>query len=98
MIKNQWYAITSAADIKPGKLVAVRRFGENLVLFRNQAGKLGCVTDLCAHRGASLGKGCVSDGNIKCPFHGIEYNTTGKCVYIPSEGLYIRLINWFSYC
>ncbi len=86
MINNQWYAIISSRDIKPGKLVAVRRFGENLVLFRNHAGKLGCVTDLCAHRGASLAKGCVSDGNIKCPFHGIEYDTAGKCVYIPSEG------------
>lgn len=86
MINNQWYAVISSSDIKPGKLVAVRRFGENIVLFRNQAGKLGCVTDLCAHRGASLAKGCVSDGNIKCPFHGIEYDTTGKCVYIPSEG------------
>ena len=86
MINNQWYAIKASNDVKPGKLVAVRRFGENIVLFRNQAGKLGCVTDLCAHRGASLAKGCVSDGNIKCPFHGIEYDTTGKCVYIPSEG------------
>lgn len=86
MIKNQWYAITSSQSIKPGKFVALRRFGENLILFRNNAGKLGCVTDLCAHRGASLSKGCVSDGNIKCPFHGIEYDTTGKCVYIPSEG------------
>ncbi len=86
MIDNQWYAIISSRTVKPGKLVAVRRFGKDLVLFRNNAGKLGCVTDLCAHRGASLGKGCVSDGNIKCPFHGIEYDTTGKCVYIPSEG------------
>ncbi len=86
MIKNQWYAITSSRLIKPGRLVALKRFGENLILFRNNAGKLGCVTDLCAHRGASLSKGCVSDGNIKCPFHGIEYDTTGKCVYIPSEG------------
>lgn len=86
MINNQWYAIISSRDIKPGRLVAVKRFGENIILFRNNAGKLGCVTDLCAHRGASLSKGCVSDGNIKCPFHGIEYDTTGKCVYIPSEG------------
>ena len=86
MIKNQWYAIISSAQIKPGKSFAIRRFGENLVVFRNQAGKLGCVEDLCAHRGASLGKGCVSDGNIKCPFHGIEYDTSGKCVYVPSEG------------
>ena len=86
MINNQWYAITSSDCVRPGKLTGIRRFGKNLVLYRNRAGKLGCVTDICAHRGASLAKGCVSDGNIKCPFHGIEYDTSGKCVYIPSEG------------
>ena len=86
MIDNQWYAITSSDTVKRGKLAALRRFGENLLLFRDMKGKLGCVSDLCAHRGASLAKGCVSDGNIKCPFHGIEYDTSGKCVYIPSEG------------
>lgn len=86
MIDNQWYAITSSDTVKRGKLAGLRRFGENLLLFRDMKGKLGCVIDLCAHRGASLAKGCVSDGNIKCPFHGIEYDTSGKCVYIPSEG------------
>ena len=86
MIKNQWYAVLASRDVKKGKLLGVKRFGENLVFFRTGGGELGCVTDLCAHRGASLAGGCVQDGNIKCPFHGIEYDTSGKCVYVPSEG------------
>ena len=86
MINNQWYAVLSSHELKPNKVTAARRFGENLVFFRDKDGKPGCVTDLCAHRGASLGKGCVKDGHIQCPFHGIEYDLTGKCVHIPSEG------------
>ena len=86
MINNQWYAITSSASVKVGRLTALRRFEQNLVLFRNRSGRPGCVSDLCAHRGAALSKGCVCDDNIKCPFHGIEYDLGGKCVYIPSEG------------
>lgn len=86
MIKNQWYAVLSSHDVKAGKIVSARRFGENVVFFRNTQGKLGCVSDICAHRGASLGKGCMKDGQIQCPFHGIEYDTDGKCVHIPSEG------------
>ncbi len=86
MIKNQWYSITSSKSVKKNKILALRRFGENLVLYRNSEGTIGCVTDLCAHRGASLEKGCVKDGHIQCPFHGIEYDVTGKCVYVPSEG------------
>lgn len=57
-----------------------------MVFFRDDAGVLGCVTDKCAHRGASLAKGCMKDGNVQCPFHGIEYDVNGKCVHIPSEG------------
>lgn len=86
MIKNQWYAVLSSHEVKRNKAVGARRFGEDLVFFRTDEGALGCVTSLCAHRGASLGGGCVKDGNIKCPFHGIEYDLTGKCVHVPSDG------------
>ena len=86
MIKNQWYAVLSSNSVKKGNVIGARRFGENLVFFRNENGELSLVSSLCAHRGASLEKGCVQDGNIKCPFHGIEYDSNGKCVHIPSEG------------
>ena len=86
MINNQWYAVLSSHEVKKGKVVGVRRFGENLIFFRDEKGEIGCITSLCAHRGASLAKGCVTDGHVRCPFHGIEYDVTGKCVYVPSEG------------
>ncbi len=86
MIKNQWYAVLSSHELKNGKIVGARRFGENLIFFRDSKGEIGCISSLCAHRGASLAKGCVTDDHVRCPFHGIEYDVTGKCVYVPSEG------------
>lgn len=86
MINNQWYAVLSSHKVRRGRVIGARRFGENIVFFRDDAGVLGCVTDKCAHRGASLAKGCLKDGNVQCPFHGIEYDVNGKCVHIPSEG------------
>ena len=86
MIINQWYAVLDSGKVKRGCVVGARRFGRDLVFFRTEDGVLGCVSSLCAHRGASLTKGCVKDGHIQCPFHGIEYDTDGKCVHIPSEG------------
>ncbi len=86
MINNQWYAVLSSHRVRRGRVIGARRFGENMVFFRDDAGVLGCVTDKCAHRGASLAKGCMKDGNLQCPFHGIEYDMNGKCVHIPSEG------------
>ncbi len=86
MISNQWYAVLSSDEVKAGRVVAARRFSEDLVFFRGEHEELGCVTSLCAHRGASLAKGCVKEGNIQCPFHGIEYAVDGRCVHVPSEG------------
>jgi len=86
MIPNQWYAVLSSRQVGKGKVVGVRRFGKNLAFFRTEDGTLSCVQDACAHRGASLSKGCVRNGHIQCPFHGIEYDAQGKCVHIPSEG------------
>ena len=86
MIQNQWYAVLSSHKLKPGKPVGAKRFGMKLVFFRDEHGAVACVSDICAHRGASLAGGCVSNGNIRCPFHGIEYDAEGKCVHIPSEG------------
>lgn len=86
MIKNKWYAVLSSHELKKGKIVGARRFGENLIFFRDSKGEIGCISSLCAHRGASLAKGCVTDDHVRCPFHGIEYDLTGKCVYVPSEG------------
>lgn len=87
MIKNKWYAILSSSEIKKGELLGVKRLGENYVLYRSKDGKISCFADKCAHRGAALSKGCKKENdNIACPFHGIEYDKNGKCVYIPSEG------------
>ncbi len=86
MIKNQWYAVLSSHQLRKGQVLGARRFGENLVFYRTMAGKIGCANSLCRHRKASLGKGRMEKDHLKCPFHGIEYNVTGKCVYIPSEG------------
>ena len=86
MINNEWYAVLSSHEVKKGRVVGARRFGKDLVFFRNDAGELGCVDSLCAHRKASLEKGWIQDNHIKCPFHGIEYDITGKCVHVPSDG------------
>ena len=86
MIKNQWYAVLSSHQLRKGKIIGVRRFGEDIVFFRTESGEIGCLNSRCAHRKASLEKGWISNEHIKCPFHGIEYDINGKCVYVPAEG------------
>ncbi len=86
MIKNQWYAIIPSREIRPDKLLAVKRLGLDLCLFRTDDGQIGCVADKCTHRGAALSKGKHKGNCIACPFHGIEFDKDGKCKLIPANG------------
>jgi phenylpropionate dioxygenase-like ring-hydroxylating dioxygenase large terminal subunit len=86
MIRNQWYAVLPADELKGRKPIGVTRFGEKLVLWRDSQGKLSCIADRCCHRGASLSLGKVHRDHLACPFHGFEYDATGKVVIIPANG------------
>ena len=86
MIQNQWYAILPSKSVAKGKITAVKRLNLDLALWRAQDGTLGCVVDQCTHRGAALSKGKISDNCIRCPFHALEFDTNGKCKFIPANG------------
>ncbi len=86
MIKNQWYVILESNEVKPGKLIGVTRMGEKLVLWRDAAGSVTCMRDLCPHRGVALSAGKVLGSCIQCPFHGFEFDLSGRCTLIPANG------------
>jgi phenylpropionate dioxygenase-like ring-hydroxylating dioxygenase large terminal subunit len=87
MIRNQWYVVLESKEVKRGKPVGVTRLGEKLVFWRSGDGKVICLSDRCAHLGASLCMGKVREhGTLACPFHAFEYNSGGACTYIPSIG------------
>lgn len=81
---NRWYVIASSAEIT-SKPSVLWRFGERYVLWRNAGGKAVALSDVCPHRGASLGLGQVKDGCIECPYHGFRFDESGQCVEIPAE-------------
>jgi len=86
MIRNLWYVVLESKELDSVP-VGVTRLGERLVFWRDASGTARCLFDRCAHRGAALalGKVCES-GSIQCPFHGLEYDSTGRCVRIPANG------------
>jgi phenylpropionate dioxygenase-like ring-hydroxylating dioxygenase large terminal subunit len=85
MIRNQWYIIAESRQIKSGKPIGMKRLGEKLVLWRDADGKVCCMQDQCVHRGAGLSIGKLVDHHLQCPFHGLEFDSAGKCVYIPAN-------------
>ncbi|MGL4608022.1 MAG: Rieske 2Fe-2S domain-containing protein [Eubacteriaceae bacterium] len=95
MIKNQWYIILESKDIKT-KPVGVTRCGEKLVLWRDTQEKVNCIHHQCCHRGAGLALGKVMGDHLQCPFHGFEYDGTGKVTNIPAIGYDQEVPEWYG--
>ncbi len=85
MIPNQWYVLMDSSQVKD-KPVGFTRMGEKLVFWRDDTGKVSCLRDKCVHRGVQLSKGKVLDGHLQCPFHGFEYDASGRVTKIPAKG------------
>ena len=86
MIPNQWYVVMDSSQVQD-QPVGVTRVGEKLVFWRDDTGKVSCLRDRCVHRGVQLSKGQVlKNGHLQCPFHGFEYDTTGRVTCIPANG------------
>ncbi|MCA9771819.1 MAG: aromatic ring-hydroxylating dioxygenase subunit alpha [Myxococcales bacterium] len=81
---NSWYPVLYADELAPGELKTVHYFGQDLVVFRGASGRATCVDAYCPHIGAHFGHGGRVEGdNLRCPFHGWQFDHTGKCVSIP---------------
>jgi 5,5'-dehydrodivanillate O-demethylase len=84
MLRRYWHPIGFAAELKT-RPVRKRLLGEELVLFRDDAGRLGLLTLRCAHRGTSLEFGHIEDGGLRCCYHGWLYDLEGRVLEQPGE-------------
>jgi phthalate 4,5-dioxygenase oxygenase subunit len=65
--------------------VRVKLLSEELLAFRDTEGRIGLVSEFCAHRRVSLWFGRNEQNGLRCPYHGWKYDVAGQCVDIPSE-------------
>ena len=86
MIYNQWYVILESKELKSRHPLRIKRFSENLVLWRDENNEVSCIADECCHRGASLSCGKIIKGKLECPFHDFIYDKSGIVKVIPANG------------
>ncbi len=78
--REYWYPGIEARRVR-GRPVRLTMLGEELVLFRDGAGRVAALSDWCPHRGARLSLGlCEFKGTVTCPYHGYVFDGTGQCV------------------
>ena len=81
---NFWYPVCIAAELTNEAPLRAQILGLRFVAFRDADGRPHVLADTCVHRGGSLSRGVMTDGHLACPYHGWQFNGTGRCVNIPS--------------
>lgn len=84
-VPDRWYGILEARRLKRGRL-RLRRFAEDLLLYRTADGTPHCVLDRCPHRGARLSQGTLEGDELVCAYHGFRFDAAGGCTRMPCEG------------
>lgn len=86
MMRRYWQPAALVEELAGDRAAKpVRLLGEDLVVFRDGAGRYGLIARQCCHRGADLAFGRLEDGGIRCPFHGWLFDVSGACLDQPAE-------------
>lgn len=84
MLRRYWQPIGFDAELQD-KPKRRRILGEDVVMFRDDQGRVGVLALRCMHRGTSLEFGHIEDGGLRCCYHGWVYDVDGKVLETPGE-------------
>jgi len=83
-LHNCWQVIAFTREISRAPL-ARTICGEEVVLFRTQAGEAVALADRCPHRFVPLSLGRMVGDEIQCGYHGLCFDRDGQCVRVPGQ-------------
>ncbi|MDT2007352.1 aromatic ring-hydroxylating dioxygenase subunit alpha [Rhodococcus opacus] len=83
---NTWYAAAWGREVTDAAILSRTVAGKPLALYRTAAGRPVAVADACWHRLAPLSMGkLVGTDEIQCPYHGLRFNSAGRCTFMPAQ-------------
>jgi phthalate 4,5-dioxygenase len=87
VMRRYWHPIATTEQLPHPDCAPLRvsLLGERLAAFRDSAGKIGVLNELCMHRGASLALGRVENGGIRCLYHGWKFGADGTIQETPNH-------------
>jgi phenylpropionate dioxygenase-like ring-hydroxylating dioxygenase large terminal subunit len=86
LLRRYWQPVALSEELQgDGAPLPVTLMGEELVVFRDEQGRVGVLDAHCCHRGADLSYGRLEDGGLRCIYHGWLYDVHGKILEQPGE-------------
>jgi len=85
LMRQYWLPAAMSSELeRDGAPLRLLLLGEQLIAFRDSAGRVGVMDHRCPHRCASLFLGRNEANGIRCVYHGWKYDTEGNCVDTPN--------------
>ena len=84
-LRNVWYVAAQAHELTQDKMLARKLLGEDLVLYRDASGAPVAFPDRCVHRLAPLSAGRLEGDRLRCMYHGLLFEPSGRCVDVPGQ-------------
>jgi vanillate O-demethylase monooxygenase subunit len=84
-LKNCWYVAAWDHELIDGAKLARTILEQPVVLYRGESGRVMAMEDRCCHRGAPLSMGRIEGDCIRCMYHGMKFDPSGKCIQIPGQ-------------
>lgn len=84
ILTNHWYMALPSKKLKRNKMQSLEILNQPILFFRNAAGIVRALKDICPHRGIPLHYGRVVQDMVECPYHGWKFDGAGICQDIPS--------------
>lgn len=81
---NAWYAAAWDVDVKH-ELFARTICNKKIVMYRRSDGVVAALEDACWHRLVPLSLGRLDGDEVVCGYHGLAYNSQGRCTHMPSQ-------------
>ena len=82
-IRNCWYVAAWEHEISDDALFSRVILGEAVLIYRTSNGGLVAMEDRCCHRLAPLSVGRKEGDCVRCGYHGLKFDATGRCVEVP---------------
>ena len=84
-LMNCWYVAAWDHELIDGKLLARTILDQPVLLYKGDSGRAVALDNRCCHRGAMLSKGRLEGDDVRCMYHGLKFDPSGKCIQIPGQ-------------
>lgn len=84
-VRNCWYVAAWDHEVLGDTLLERTIIGESLLVYRRADGSPVVLSNRCPHRQAPLSMGRKEGDAVRCMYHGLKFDGSGRCTDIPGQ-------------